>query len=487
VPVKEIAGELFHSEQTAGAQLKSLKDKGYVTAGSVGRESRYDLAEPLMRMCVEVKNPQREPIRLIVEFLRVWYDRKRFDSLCNRYDRDGDLGKYIDAVLRDYKREEMGPIEAALVHDLESAEQTGDSTEIVRIAQEIVATSGFQLCLLAGWKLKALNRMSEALEAFTRACDLAPEDSIGWYFQSVVLRTLGRNKEGLQALEHATQVDPTNVNLWGLKGVYLEESNWHEEALEAFEQASKLDPKNAGIWNNQAFVLNALGRHAEAVGACNRAIELDGTNSYAWYNLGRAKLGLGRVREALDDLRRTIELNGDLSNAFEAMAEAHAVAGNWDEAERVLAERFQLPRSLHNTERSWHLPDVILAIFRASADHVLWGYRVGRLAAIAADEKSRHAPADLRPNPLAQLGHSLVVSLTRTAYAEAAADTLDGWAGVWREVANRHPDLSLATRVFGVGLRYLRSKDERVLLDLVREERSILRNLFRLDDGADEG
>ncbi len=100
-----------------------------------------------------------------------------------------------------------------------------------------------------------------------------------------------------------------------------------------------------------------------------------------------------------------------------------------------------------------------------------------------ADDAS--APALL--NPLAVLGDALVRSLTNKAYAEASSDILDAWASVWREVAKGHPDLSLAARLFRVGVRYVRTKDERVLFDLVQEERSILRDLFGLDDDTDDG
>ena len=45
---------------------------------------------------------------------------------------------------------------------------------------------------------------------------------------------------------------------------------------------------------------------------------------------------------------------------------ALTLADAWDEAEQVLADRFRLPRSARdNPARSWHLPDVIVAIFRA--------------------------------------------------------------------------------------------------------------------------
>ena len=93
------------------------------------------------------------------------------------------------------------------------------------------------------------------------------------------------------------------------------------------------------------------------------------------------------------------------------------------------------------------------------------------------------AEASIALDPLAMIGDSLVRSLTNKFYAEATADALDDWASVWRDVAKRHPDLSLAVRLFGVGLRYVQKNDERVLLDLVREERSILRELFGLGEG----
>ncbi len=75
VPVKDIAKRLFATPQTISSQLQDLREKGYVEANQRGRESLYEISEPLMRICVEVKDNQRlQPLRLLVDFLRVWYD-----------------------------------------------------------------------------------------------------------------------------------------------------------------------------------------------------------------------------------------------------------------------------------------------------------------------------------------------------------------------------------------------------------------------------
>lgn len=75
VPVKEIARRLFSTPQTISSQLQDLREKGYVESSQRGRESLYEISEPLMRICVEVKeNQNTQPLRLLVDFLRVWYD-----------------------------------------------------------------------------------------------------------------------------------------------------------------------------------------------------------------------------------------------------------------------------------------------------------------------------------------------------------------------------------------------------------------------------
>jgi len=74
--VKTIAKRLFTPSQTISSQLQDLRQKGYVESHQRGRESLYDVREPLMRLSIEVKdNNYSQPLRLLVDFLRVWYDQ----------------------------------------------------------------------------------------------------------------------------------------------------------------------------------------------------------------------------------------------------------------------------------------------------------------------------------------------------------------------------------------------------------------------------
>lgn len=109
--VKEIAARCFMSPQTASGQLKLLREMGYVQTTPLGRESYYELREPLMRLCVEVKKHRDRPIRLVVELLRSWYTTEELQKRLSRLplDAGGVLSEreHIEAALTQYQSAEM--------------------------------------------------------------------------------------------------------------------------------------------------------------------------------------------------------------------------------------------------------------------------------------------------------------------------------------------------------------------------------------------
>jgi DNA polymerase III delta prime subunit len=81
--VKEVASETFIDERVCSKQLGNLKDKGYVRSEKRGKESYYDMSEPLMRLCLEVKNQHGRPLRLLARFLRAWFPVTELESTLN--------------------------------------------------------------------------------------------------------------------------------------------------------------------------------------------------------------------------------------------------------------------------------------------------------------------------------------------------------------------------------------------------------------------
>ncbi len=117
--VGEIALRCGIEERTASAQLGKLAEKGLVRKAELlglgnghselglehrgdKRRSHFELREPLMRLCLDVKESRGRPIRLIVEFLRAWFDRDALVSAAGDHPPKTLAMQYLEAALRDW-------------------------------------------------------------------------------------------------------------------------------------------------------------------------------------------------------------------------------------------------------------------------------------------------------------------------------------------------------------------------------------------------
>ncbi len=174
--VKTIAQRCFMSAQTASSQLKELKEKGYVKVEAIGREAFYDIAEPLMRICLGVKKERGEPLRLIVDFLRVWYPQTELQAM-------------RQALL-------MAPKQSALI-----CRYLDQAINHEAITDEDPHPTYYKAWESRGDDLLDLNRYEEAIACFDQALKINPENKLVKFLRFSVLRTLNSWAENYKALE----------------------------------------------------------------------------------------------------------------------------------------------------------------------------------------------------------------------------------------------------------------------------------------------
>jgi tetratricopeptide (TPR) repeat protein len=92
ISVKDLAEQMIVIEQrTLAKQLGELKKISYIISHKRGKQSFYEIAEPLMRFSQEVKNSHGKPLKLIASLLRAWFtdeelqDNNPQDKLLNSY------------------------------------------------------------------------------------------------------------------------------------------------------------------------------------------------------------------------------------------------------------------------------------------------------------------------------------------------------------------------------------------------------------------
>ncbi|UVH57146.1 hypothetical protein NWF24_30625 [Variovorax paradoxus] len=142
-PVKQIAKACFITHQTCSGQLKQLREKRYVRSIEEGRESYYELTEPLMRLCMEVKQQRGEPIGLFVEILRIWYTEAELYRWLNE---DGTKGRieeqYVRRALDLIKESEgMDPVLSAQFEEISRCAAAKNIEQLERIQDEILSTT----------------------------------------------------------------------------------------------------------------------------------------------------------------------------------------------------------------------------------------------------------------------------------------------------------------------------------------------------------
>jgi DNA polymerase III delta prime subunit len=117
--VKKIAKSCFVTQQVCSSQLKQLRDKRYVRSIEQGRESYYELCEPLMRLCMEVKTQRGEPLSLFVEMLRIWYTEDQLKTQLANTTLNGNVSLiYLQKALILIESQEIEPHVIALIKDM---------------------------------------------------------------------------------------------------------------------------------------------------------------------------------------------------------------------------------------------------------------------------------------------------------------------------------------------------------------------------------
>ncbi len=242
VTVASIAKGTFSTSQTISSQLKQLLDDRYVRVNRLGRESYYELAEPLMRICIEAKSHDGLPLRLLVEFLRYWFYREELEKQLSSIDEPGETYHYLKAALKEY-----------------------DSSDG---HQHLTPEIG-RLCVAL--TLAAPNKEAERAEELATVSKIAED----WGHYVHALTNLGRSADAIPDVEKALRKNPNDVEtLLALSRAYA----WADrvdEALSTYARAIELNPKFSLTWLEQGATLTKLHRYEDAIVSFGTALKLE--------------------------------------------------------------------------------------------------------------------------------------------------------------------------------------------------------------------
>jgi tetratricopeptide (TPR) repeat protein/energy-coupling factor transporter ATP-binding protein EcfA2 len=528
VPVKEIARRLFTSPPTISSQLLNLREKGYVESNQRGRESLYEISEPLMRICVEVKDNQRhQPLRLLVDFLRVWYDDEQLkhhlgsmepaslscaylESAIKRNRVEGNLRQRIllenlqsdlEEELRDedVRKLEAGPEEILIAMQNVKEDNWPEAIRCLDEAniQEMIPRRKADILLCRAALHSNIQDYEKEIEDYSDVISLANAS-----VEQMVVALFGRASAYIKVGKIQRAIDDYTA-ISGLSGASIDQvaeafltrgvgyylSGEVQRAIDDFSTVIKLPGAPVEI---VAKALICRGINFGLAGESKRAID-DFTTvvdqfsgllemvTKALYFRGCRFFNNGQKQESKADFESLICLPNapmsDVAKAHFALSKLYFSGGQWNECFRALESSLECGATAQPVYQE-NAKDLIGGIFSASLNAGSRRDKVNQLLQLYSKYQA-----------LPVLGEAVVLHIGgvfRAGELFPSADNLDSWVSAWEQAAESVPDFRLSFRLLKTAVEFVKAggKDRAVLLDLASAERSIVEQALGLVDEA---
>jgi len=354
--VKEISTSCLMSQQTAAKQIGELVTAGFVSRNRSGRNTFCELSEPLMRICIEVKDNKTRHFRLFVEFLRHWFTSRELDRRRVAHQHDAPLADldrlHVEEAVRCSLADGQEPFMDALNAEAQHCRDSGDYRGLATI-QQALARDGGKAEDYRGW-----------VYALVRAGDGPAAIAAGW-------EALATHPEDGDLLMH-------------LGNAYFMEDQFGE-ALAAVDQAIALGGQSFHHCA-RANILLRLERFEEVIAEAEALLEAEPDHWHGVEQIMEGLVGLGRIEDAEARAQDLVQRVPSEPRALFAAARFHAEQG-------------QLNRALEYVDRVLGI-DADHDVARQMRGHLLFDMAEYRSAAVDLRRHASRHPRSVRTHRL---------------------------------------------------------------------------------------
>lgn len=173
------------------------------------------------------------------------------------------------------------------------------------------------LYLKRGYLKFCLKDYKSAIEDFTSAQNLAPNDTDIYYLRGRAWFERGNYQDALEDFDKAAELKPRDFKIYISRGLVKDRLGDYESAIADFTTAIKYNKRSKAAYINRGISNDKSGRPIAAVGDYRRAIKVSkGVAPDAYYNIGLAQCKRELYEDALDNFSKAIEQNPFYSNAY---------------------------------------------------------------------------------------------------------------------------------------------------------------------------
>jgi tetratricopeptide (TPR) repeat protein len=185
----------------------------------------------------------------------------------------------------------------------------GDYPKVIQCLREALVKypDSVEFHMKLGHFLNEVEDLNGAIEAYSNALALTPNDRMVQRAFWRTLRAAGRHQEALAHLETWISRSSLDADLQGLLGRHYLDVGENQAALEAYRRATALDPTVYGYWFNLGGCLVDEGELTEAIKSYQQAMRVEPEWTSPLVELGRVYEQLGHLIEAREVLTQWLE------------------------------------------------------------------------------------------------------------------------------------------------------------------------------------
>jgi tetratricopeptide (TPR) repeat protein len=497
-PVKDIAAGLFVPHGSVTNQLKQLRGMGYLVTHPRGREVYYELAEPLMRLSFQVKETNdREPLALIVDFLRIWYDRKELEKRLSKFSPEAEGRAYFEAALKKLNSEGVSFRHELMRRGLDEIDLENCDSKTYKLLKGIAEDTGdpedWSRYADASYYRKNFNEAIVAFSKLLKFPGLPTEIKTGILInRAISLGHIGQVKaeeSDYTKIIKIKEAPAEDLSIALVNRALSRENRGHlKGALQDYTTLIKLTDApqrfRAKAFHRRGAILWQNGNFSDAIVDLTEAIEMKGSPAKtvlsALFARSSCYYDLGIIGKSISDAITLIHhQDADPDSKARGYYAYHWILLSSDS----FSESISAFSHFLDIEESEVIPDTLSRYPSMVAEGLI-------KAAFGIARKGEDWTRKLRPviqklgahGSFEEIGQGLIKHLDTLRQNSSEFNIHNEWVTSWEQLTRNHEEMTIPLRMLRAGVEWIKTKDEGSLLTLVKEERSIVRQALGLPE-----
>lgn len=324
----EIARECFIDKKSLSKQLSELSKKKLIEIlpnPTDNRNKLYDIADPLLRISIEIGEQKEGISALFIDFLALYYDQNELEVQKTKFSKI--FEECIDGSEKQKYFFEIDARERALKLQKDINNKNIDFKKIINLISK-----------------KEFKEVEKILG------NISSNEALYFYLSAIINKENKKHKQNIVILKKGVKLYSNDDFLFGMLGSSYKQINRLEESILNLNKAIKINPNEKRFYIELGLIYDNQKKYQKAINNYEQAIRIDKNDDNMYRYLGINYDKLGNYDKAIENYKEAIKLNPKKELNYLMLSMLYLKIENYDKA------KVEVKKAIHlnpNNENSY--------------------------------------------------------------------------------------------------------------------------------------